>query len=739
MGSTDYSEAQAANGVHAQENATNVSPIKVIIVGAGIAGLTAAVGLRQQGHHVHILEQSQLADEIGAAIHMSPNANGVLLKLGVDVSERGATRLLQVRESDIVKDRSEDGRKLLISSWLQAHRGHLHAQLKDKAISSQYEGPPAQLQISSRIVEVDAQNAKVTLENGDIVHGDVLIGADGVRSITRRAIAGVDYDSFPIGKSAFRFMVPREAILADPETSTLGKDLGSMDMYFTQEHRVIIYPCVNNTLLNIVCIHPSHQSNASTETYNTSVSKEKVIEIFQEFNPTLLKVFKKCDSDSLKVYPLFDALTMPTFIKDRLALIGDAAHAFTPFIGQGGATAIEDSVSLSVVLSREITAAEVPERLELYNKIRYERATRIQGYSRDSTGDGVKPGEEKEARMKGTKHHHDFNFLQAFALANLNTGRERAFYALSHNEYHNTTQALREYRWSKTKGAIWRQPTVFGPMPGILRLESVCTSQKAKTMTFSITFKTSGTLLRSLLPNKSYSFSTRDTVALASFKIQTRREVELFGNKPFERVLFEIHGLNYTKPDGTVLPVNFVPIVFENSADVITASREEFGLPSVFSDIMLEDGPNGSLSAILSWGGVQWAKFWVKDLVATPEKWQTSECLLVHRYLSKITDKPVRGESEIEEDILIVEQPTTASHLPNGDNTSNGEAKADMRVNFKESSQAGIEITPHNQQELPTLHHIVSRLAELPVFGIVSAKMWVEESSKTVSKAFKIS
>ena len=233
------------------------------------------------------------------------------------------------------------------------------------------------------------------------MRGDVLIGADGVRSVTRRAVAGQAYGSFPIGKSAFRFMVPREAILADPETRGLGQDLGSMDMYFTEQHRVIIYPCVNNTLLNIVCIHPSYQSNASTETYNTTVSKEKVLEIFKDFNPTLLKAFDKCDTKSLKVYPLFDAPTMPTFIRDRLALIGDAAHAFTPFIGQGGATAIEDSVSLGVILSSGTSVQEVPERLELYNQTRYGRATTIQGYSRNSTGDGVKPGEEKGARMKG--------------------------------------------------------------------------------------------------------------------------------------------------------------------------------------------------------------------------------------------------------------------------------------------------------------------------------------------------
>lgn len=72
------------------------SRLKIIICGAGIGGLTAATALRRQGHQVDIYEQSQLANEVGAAIHMAPNATGVLKHLGVDPRDSGAIDLIQV-------------------------------------------------------------------------------------------------------------------------------------------------------------------------------------------------------------------------------------------------------------------------------------------------------------------------------------------------------------------------------------------------------------------------------------------------------------------------------------------------------------------------------------------------------------------------------------------------------------------------------------------------------------------
>lgn len=72
-------------------------PLKILIVGAGIGGLTAAIALRNQGHDVQIFEQSQLATETGAAIHLAPNANGLLRRLGIFAEQFGANLMERVR------------------------------------------------------------------------------------------------------------------------------------------------------------------------------------------------------------------------------------------------------------------------------------------------------------------------------------------------------------------------------------------------------------------------------------------------------------------------------------------------------------------------------------------------------------------------------------------------------------------------------------------------------------------
>jgi hypothetical protein len=290
------------------------------------------------------------------------------------------------------------------------------------------------------------------------------------------------------------------------------------------------------------------------------------------------------------------------------------------------------------------------------------------------------------------------------------SGREHAFYALSHDEHHASTRILREYEWAKLKGASWRQPTVFGPAPGPRRDGAISVTKKLKVVTASIKFKTSGTLLRNMLPHDSYSFGSKNTVVVASLTVESHRNVEWLGFHGFDRVLLSIHGVNYTKSDGSVLSASYVPVLFENSADVISAGREQTGYPSVYSDIEVDRSP-GSFSARLSWNGVTWATIWMKDLMPVSDPKPTSKAILVNRFISSTDGGPAQKEIGVGEDVLIEGDDTSVTGCyTNGTSTSVSEV-----LSSKSSSNAGFDILPRSQREIPTLHHIAARIGELPV------------------------
>jgi 2-polyprenyl-6-methoxyphenol hydroxylase-like FAD-dependent oxidoreductase len=245
-----------------------VRPLHILVVGGGIGGLTAALALRQQGHNVDIFESSKLAQETGAAIHLASNANGLLRRMGLMVEQLGAVECVGVCErlphNNAVKyqiDTSQTG-KMWQHPWYLAHRAHLHTALKDMATGTVGKGEPAKLHVASRVRHVDASKASLTLDDGTDVQGDLIIGADGVHSRTRTSIPGGDKQPFDSGKSAFRFMISTEELRADPSTAESVSKLGYLTMWIAEDRRLVMYPCVSNTMMNFVAIHPSRESEA---------------------------------------------------------------------------------------------------------------------------------------------------------------------------------------------------------------------------------------------------------------------------------------------------------------------------------------------------------------------------------------------------------------------------------------------------------------------------------------------
>ena len=154
-------------------------------------------------------------------------------------------------------------------------------------------------------------------------------------------------------------------------------------------------------------------------------------------------------------------------------------------------------------------------------------------------------------------------------------------YGLSHDEIHASTQVLRHHLWKEKEiTPFWRQPIVFGPLPGPRQdsfgrthSQSLQSSTSTKRV---IKFKTSATLLRNMFPNDRYSFAKPDTVATASFSLESLENLEWLGGRGYDLFALYIHGVSYKLGDGQVLNGTYCPVMFENQTDPVSLSRNPF-------------------------------------------------------------------------------------------------------------------------------------------------------------------
>ena len=343
--------------------------LPILISGAGIAGLTAALCLASKGFRVEIFERAENLDPVGAGIQISPNAYRILEGIGLGEGLSGSGMF-----PDAIKVHDGINGKLLTSiplgdtirnrfgaPYCVIHRADLQKLLLDKCTSSPLIRNHFGCTVSDFQIGGASVNAEVISNSaGNLVEGSALVAADGIWSKLRTDALQLPPPRYS-GKVAWRAMISA-ANIDD------AKLLDDTHLWLAPDSHIVTYPVKNGEYLNLIVITSEQDfEDIPAHTESKNILQSRISDVCVE----LSKLF---DTDAeWSAWPIFQ--TPPPLRMDfgRVVLIGDAAHATLPFAAQGAAMAIEDAVILAQHLSRQ----PVVDGVKMFEQSRIGRIQRV--------------------------------------------------------------------------------------------------------------------------------------------------------------------------------------------------------------------------------------------------------------------------------------------------------------------------------------------------------------------------
>jgi salicylate hydroxylase len=354
-----------------------VSERRAIVVGAGIGGLSAALALARKGVRVTVVEQAAQLGEIGAGIQLSPNATRVLHAFGLEAALAKVAFRPQAVEARTWKHGAALSRvplgdavvSLFHTPYFHVHRADL-IEVLARAVASE---PRIALRLGAACArcEIDARGAAVALASGERLAGDLVVGADGIRSAVREALFGPAQPRFT-GNVAWRGLVPASALA--------GADVRPVAaLWMGPGAHFVHYYVRGGALVNFVGV--VERGDWREESWTARGAKSELLRDFAGWHPTVRAIVQLAPEDGCFRWALFDRDPLPSWSRGAATLLGDACHPTLPFMAQGACMAIEDAA----VLAECVGAAPVGEThaaLARYESLRRARTTGIQLGSR---------------------------------------------------------------------------------------------------------------------------------------------------------------------------------------------------------------------------------------------------------------------------------------------------------------------------------------------------------------------
>lgn len=370
--------------------------IRVAIIGGGFAGLTLLIGLQKYSHIDAVLyESAEKFSELGAGAVLGPSSQRAMTIIDPRILQG-----FQQRASYHEEEPDEHG----MHTWVRISRGQepdvdgVVAEYKDKTRGATIHradfldelaqlAPPSQTKFGKKLVDIipptGDENEPITLHFRDrtMAKADVVVGADGIHSVVRKHILGVDHmaaNAFFSGAIAYRATVPFEDAYA-----ALGDDYVKAQFALRCGKNGLLFgfPMAKQTIffIAVITFNNSHDL-VKGDKWNIPVDTVDLQQRFQDWDPFVQKLVSLVPGDaSTRGWSIWEMPPAPTYVKDKVVMIGDAAHASTPFAGSGAAMAIEDSCVLHTLLGTYLD----PERMAR-NKFSKAQSVRLALQSFDS-------------------------------------------------------------------------------------------------------------------------------------------------------------------------------------------------------------------------------------------------------------------------------------------------------------------------------------------------------------------
>ena len=341
--------------------------LHVLIAGAGIGGLTAALALLKRGIDVDVYEQAAELKEVGAGVQLSANGTRVLHLLGVGDTLRALSceavgkevRLWSTGETWKLFDLGAESIARYGHPYLTVYRPDLLAVLAEAV---RREKPDA-IHLGTKVTGFTQSSQKVELDfEKKKFSGDALIGSDGVHSTIRQALFGADKPAFT-GNIAWRGIAPMEKL-----PSRMARMVGTN--WIGPGGHIVHYPLRGGKLMNFVGMR--ERSDWQIESWSTQGTIEEVLADFRGWNEDVQALIRSLSTPYK--WAMMVREPMPKWSVGRVTLLGDACHSMLPMLAQGAVMAIEDGYIVARCLAE---TPDVPAALSRYEAARRERTRKV--------------------------------------------------------------------------------------------------------------------------------------------------------------------------------------------------------------------------------------------------------------------------------------------------------------------------------------------------------------------------